>query len=420
MLAIVEAYRSGFLKKQFWLSNLIAGLIVGIVALPLAMAFAIASGVKPEQGLYTAIIAGICVSVFGGSRVQIAGPTGAFVVILAGITAKYGVDGLQMATLLAGIILLIMGMVKLGSVIKFIPDPVIVGFTSGIGVIIFIGEWKDFFGLNVKLPIDASFIQKITLLFKTLPTLNITTTMLACLSLILLIITPRLIKRIPGPLVAMLVATLLQTMFHFNHVATLGSAFGGISQHLPFFHIPDFHSMGIITLLGPAITIALLGAIESLLSATAADSMAGTKHHSNQELMGQGIANVIAPLFGGFAATGAIARTATNIRHGGNSPLAGIIHSVFLILVIVVLAPLVFNIPLCALAAILFAVAFNMSDIPRFIRMTQEATWSDVFILFTTFILTVFTNLIIAVNVGVILSLLFYISRKLQSVRIEL
>jgi SulP family sulfate permease len=419
MLAITEAYRAGLLKKKNWMPNVVAGLIVGVVALPLAMAFAIASGVKPEQGLYTAIVAALLVGLFGGSRVQIAGPTGAFIVILASITAHYGVSGLQIASLMAGVILLFMGFLKLGSVIKFIPDPVIVGFTSGIGVIIFVGEWKDFFGLAVHVPLDAHFYQKILSLLAALPHLNMMTTVLAVLSLALVLITPKVLKRIPGPLVAIVVVTALQAIFHFEGVATLGSTFGGIPQHLPEFHFPMITFSHGLELIGPAFTIALLGAIESLLSATAADGMVGTRHNSNQELVGQGLANIFAPLFGGFAATGAIARTATNIRNGGNSPIAAVVHSIVLILVLLLLAPLAANIPLCALAAILFVVAYNMSDVPHFIRTIKHAPRYDVLVLLVTFLLTVFTNLVVAVNVGVILAMLFFVRRMHQSVAIE-
>lgn len=419
MIAIVEAYRAGLLSRKNLLPNLAAGLIVGIVALPLAMAFAIASGVKPEQGLYTAIVAALIVSIFGGSRVQIAGPTGAFVVILANIAAQYGIDGLQVATLLAGFILLFMGVVKLGNVIKFIPDPVIVGFTSGIGVIIFIGEWKDFFGLSVTTPANAHFYTKLFMLTKALPDLNLLTTGLGCLSIVLVLITPRFLKRIPGPLVAMVVATTLQIIFHFDNVATIGSTFGAIPQILPQPHLPTINLSNALTLMGPALTIALLGAIESLLSATAADGMAKTRHHSNQELIGQGLANILSPLFGGFAATGAIARTATNVRNGGNSPIAAIMHSIFLILVIVLLAPLASYIPLCTLAAILFVVAYNMSDIPHFTHMIKHAPSHDLLVLLTTFFLTIFTNLVAAVNIGVILAMLLFIRRMSESVVIE-
>lgn len=419
MLAIIDAYKAGLFKSKYFLPNITAGFIVGIVALPLAMAFAIASGVKPEQGIYTAIIAGLCVGIFGGSRVQIAGPTGAFIVILASITARYGVTGLQIATLLAGFILLFMGLLKLGNVIKFIPNPVIVGFTSGIGFIIFVGEWKDFLGLPVSIPLDAHFHQKILLLIQSLPHLNSATTGLACLSLALVLITPKLLKRIPGPLVAMLVVTGLQAFFHFENVATLGSAFGALPQSLPHFTIPFFGFNEVLNLIGPAFTIALLGAIESLLSATAADGMAGTRHNSNQELIGQGIANIFTPLFGGFAATGAIARTATNVRSGGNNPIAAITHTIVLILVLILLAPLAANIPLCTLAAILFVVAYNMSDIPYFVYMLKRAPKHDIIVLVVTFLLTIFTDLVIAVNIGVILAMLLFVRRIYQSVTIE-
>ncbi len=418
MIALIEAYRAGLFKFKNWWPNIIAGLIVGVVALPLAMAFAIASGVTPAQGLYTAISAALIVAVFGGSRVQIAGPTGAFIVILANITAHYGVTGLQIASILAGIILIFMGLMHLGSAIKFIPEPVIVGFTSGIGVIIFVGEWKDFFGLNIHPALDAPFYYKIWLLAKAFPTLNLTTTLLALLSISLILVTPKIIKRIPGPLVAMIIMTTIQAIFHFKNVATLGSTFGGIPQHLPGFHFPEVSVHQILTLIAPAFTIALLGSIESLLSATAADSMAGTRHHSNQELIGQGLANMIAPLFGGFAATGAIARTATNIRNGGNSPIAAIVHSVLLILIILLLAPLAFEIPLCTLAAILFVVSYNMSDVPHFMRMVRRAPRYDVFVLLITFFLTVFTNLVVAVNVGVILAMLLFIRRMHQTISV--
>lgn len=419
MIAILEAYRTGLLGFKYWLPNLVAGLIVGVVALPLAMAFAIASGVPPQQGLYTAIIAGLIVGLFGGTRVQIAGPTGAFVVILASITAKYGVSGLQIATLLAGGMLILMGLTKLGNVIKFIPDPVIVGFTSGIGVIIFVGEWKDFFGLSVSLPLDTPFYQKIHALLMALPHLSWPTTGMAMFSLGLILLTPRFLKRIPGPLIALVIATLMQTIFQFKDISTLGSAFGTISSALPSFQWPNLSFQLISQLIGPAFTIALLGAIESLLSATAADGMANTRHNGNQELIGQGLANLVVPLFGGFAATGAIARTATSVRNGGNSPLAAIVHSITLLLIIIFLAPFASAIPLCTLAAILFVVAFNMSDIPHFIYTIKRAPQYDVSILLVTFFLTIFTDLVVAVNTGVILAILLFIRRMNQSIVVE-
>lgn len=419
MIAIREAWNAGLLRREHWLGNLVAGVIVGVVALPLAMAFAIASGVKPEQGIYTSIIAGLAVSLFGGSRLQIAGPTGAFIVILAGVTAEYGVDGLQIATIMAGLMLLLLGVTRLGTVIKYIPDPVIVGFTAGIGVVIWVGQWKDFFGLPAVT--GEHFHEKFWHLLQALPQLHLPTTLLAGLSLLLVIFGPRLpaMSRVPGPLIAMLVATAIQAIFQFDGVATIGSAFGGIPQGLPEFTLPAVTLPRIIELIGPAFTIAMLGAIESLLSAVVADGMAGTKHDSNQELIGQGIANMAAPLFGGFAATGAIARTATNIRNGGNSPLAGVLHVVTLMLIILFLAPLAADIPLAALAAILFVVAYNMSDVKHFKRMLKRAPRADIAILLITFLLTVFSDLVIAVNIGVILAMLHFMRRMAASVEVQ-
>ncbi|MDD2933089.1 MAG: STAS domain-containing protein [Methylotenera sp.] len=418
MIAILEAKRAGLLSKDHWLNNILAGVIVGIVALPLAMAFAIASGAKPEQGLYTAIVAGGLTSLLGGSRLQIAGPTGAFIVILAGITAKYGIEGLQVATLMAGVMLMLMGLTRLGGVIKFIPAPVIVGFTAGIGIIIFVGQWKDFFGLSPVTGIEH-FHEKFWHLIQAVPTLQLETTALALLTLAVLLLSPRVFKRIPSPLIAMVVATVVQWFFHFEHVATIGSAFGGIPQTLPHFQVPSVTFSEVLKLIGPAFTIALLGAIESLLSAVVADGMTGTKHDSNQELIGQGVANIFSPLFGGFASTGAIARTATNIRNGGTSPLAGLVHVITLIIIVLVLAPLAAHIPLCALSAILFVVAYNMSELHRFSHMVRTAPKSDVVVLLITFFLTVFGDLVIAVNIGVLLACLLFMKRMSEAVVIK-
>lgn len=419
MIALLEAKRAGLLTRANWLPNLVAGVIVGVVALPLAMAFAIASGAQPEQGLYTSIVAGIVVSICGGSRVQIAGPTGAFIVILAGITAKYGISGLQTATLMAGAILLLMGWAKLGSIMRYIPDPVIVGFTTGIATIIWVAQWRDFFGLPAVS--GAHFHEKLVHLLAALPQLHLPTTLLALFALALLLITPRIPKlnRIPAPLIAMIAATLIVSIWRPAGVATIGSAFGGIPQTLPSLALPDLSFSRMLELIAPAFTIAMLGAIESLLSAVVADGMAGTRHDSNQELMGQGLANLLTPLFGGFAATGAIARTATNIRNGGNSPLAGIVHSVVLIAVIAALAPLAVNIPLCALAAILFVVAWNMSELPHFVRMVRRAPRYDVGILLVTYLLTVFVDLVVAVNIGVILASLVFLQRMAGAVEVR-
>lgn len=420
MFVLMDAYRAGLLRSPNWARNIVAGAIVGVVALPLAMAFAIASGVKPEQGLYTAIVAGLIVSMFGGSRVQIAGPTGAFIVILSDIVARHGVDGLQVATFMAGIILLLFGLTRMGGVIKFIPRPVIIGFTSGIGVVIWVSQWKDFFGLPAVH--GEYFHQKLWQLLQGLPQLNWSTTALALFSLFLVIAPSRVprIRHVPGPLAALLVATVLQSVFHFEGVATVGSTFGEIPRGLPSLQWPDVSLTQAVGLVGPAFAIAMLGAIESLLSAVVADGMAGTRHDSNQELVGQGLANIASPLFGGIAATGAIARTATNIRNGGNSPLAGIVHSVVLVLIILILAPYAANVPLAALAAILFVVAWNMSEARHFVRMLRRAPRADVAVLLVTFGLTVFADLVVAVNIGVVLAMLFFLRRMAGSVEVKL
>jgi SulP family sulfate permease len=419
MLAIVDAYRQGLLERRHWVPNIVSGITVGVVALPLAMAFAIASGAKPEQGLYTAIIAGLVVATCGGSRLQIAGPTGAFIVILSGITASHGIEGLQIATLMAGVMVLLLGMARLGAIIRFIPAPVILGFTAGIGLIIFVGQWKDFFGLPA--PAGAHFHEQLPALLVALPGLHPATTLLAAASLLVVIYASRIpgLKRIPGPLAALLFATALQSVFAFDGVRTIGTAFGGVPSGLPTLQVPEVTAARIIELMGPAFTIAMLCAIESLLSAVVADGMAGTRHDSNQELVGQGLANIAAPFFGGFAATGAIARTATNVRNGGTSPLAGIVHSITLVLVILLLAPLAVNVPLAALAAILFVVSWNMSEVRRFAHMVRRAPRADVAILLVTFGLTVFVDLVVAVNIGVILATLHFLRRMSASVEVQ-
>jgi SulP family sulfate permease len=406
MIALLEARIAGVYGKDSWLPNIVAGVVVGVVALPLAMAFAIASGARPEQGIYTAIVAGILVSALGGSRVQIAGPTGAFIAILSGITATHGIVGLQIATLMAGVMLALMGVLRMGGVIKFIPSPVIAGFTTGIGVIIFVGQWKYFFGLPATQGVH--FHEKLLALVQVLAQLHPATLGLSLLSLALVLYAPRLpgMQRVPGPLVAMVVATVLQALFQWDAVATIGSAFGGIPQGLPTLQWPAITLAGLVPLLGPAFSIAMLGAIESLLSAVVADGMAGLAHDSNQELIGQGIANIVAPLFGGFAATGAIARTATNIRNGGTNPVAGITHGLTLIATLLFLAPLAGQIPLGALAAILFVVAYNMSDLKHCMHILRGPSNPDVLVLLVTFALTVLVDLVAAVLVGVALALL--------------
>jgi SulP family sulfate permease len=419
MIALLEASHAGLFQRRQWTQNIVAGLIVGVVALPLALAFAIASGVRPEQGIYTSIIAGLIVSVFGGCRMQIAGPTGAFIVILAGVVAGFGVDGLLLATIMAGFILMALGLARFGGVIRFIPAPVIVGFTAGIGVIIWVGEWHDFFGLPKTG--GTHFYDKLWGLLRVLPHLDPTTTALALFSLLLIVFGPRVpgMRRVPGPVIALVAATAIQAVFAFPTVATIGSTFGAIPVGLPRFVLPGVSIDRMIALLPSAFTIAMLGAIESLLSAVVADSMAGTKHNSNQELIGQGIANIMTPFFGGIAATGAIARTATNVRNGATGPLAGIVHSVTLIVVLLVAAPLAGRIPLAALAAILFVVAWNMSDARGFVHMARTAPTADTVILLITFALTVLTDLVIAVNIGVILAMLQFLRRMASSVEVR-
>ena len=415
MIALIEAHRAGLLARAHWLPNLAAGVVVGVVALPLAMAFAIASGARPEQGLYTAIVAGVLVSLLGGTRMQIAGPTGAFIALLSVITAQHGIVGLQIATLMAGVILLLMGIARMGAVIRYIPAPVIIGFTSGIAVIIFIGQWRDFLGLP-KIAGDH-FHDKVWHLLQALPQFDPATLLVGVGSLLLVAYAARLpgLKLVPSPLTAMVVATALVAGLGLDSVATIGSTFGGIPDTLPMPSLPEVSFAQIVTLIGPAFTIAMLGAIESLLSAVVADGMAGTRHDSNQELVGQGLANIVAPVFGGFAATGAIARTATNIRNGATGPLAGVVHAAVLIAIILFLAPLASHIPLAALAAILFVVAWNMSEAGHFGHILKKAPRADRVILVITFLLTVFADLVVAVNVGVLLAVLHVIRRMTET-----
>jgi sulfate permease, SulP family len=418
VIAIVEAARAGLLAPPHWARNLLAGAVVGVVALPLAMAFAIASGVAPERGIYTAIVAGLAVALLGGSRVQIAGPTGAFIAILAGITARHGLDGLLLATAMAGVILVLLGAARFGGVLRYIPDPVIAGFTAGIGVIIWVGQWRDFFGLPAVA--GAHFHERLPALLAALPELHGPTTALALASLLVAIYGPRIpgLARLPGPLLAMLAATAAHAVFGLEGVATIASTFGGIPAGLPLPALPEISLARLVELVPAAFAIAMLGAIESLLSAAVADGMAGTRHDPNQELIGQGIANVLSPLFGGIAATGAIARTATNVRNGATGPLAGIAHAVTLALVLVALAPLAGRVPLCALAAILFVVAWNMSETPHVLRLLRGAPRADVTVLLITFALTVLADLVVAVNVGVVLAMLLFLRRMAASVEV--
>lgn len=385
-----------------------AGLTVGLVALPLAMAFGIASGVTPQAGLYTAVVAGFLISALGGSRVQIGGPTGAFVVIVAGIVARFGLPGLTLVTLMAGVLLLIMGITGLGSAVKFIPRPVIIGFTNGIALLIASTQIKDFLGLRTG-PVPGSFLPRMKVLIEHIGSANLPTVAVACATLVIILFWPRFNRRIPGSIVAVLSCTAVAALLHL-HVETIGTRFGGIPQGFPPFSLPHLHAEHILPLLPSAFTVALLGAIESLLSAVVADGMSGDRHNSNVELMAQGVANLASPLFGGIPATGAIARTATNIRAGAVSPISGIIHALTLLAVLMMAAPLARFIPLSTLAAVLFVVAWNMGEwreIAGVLRMakTDVAVWA------VTFTLTVVADLTVAVGVGMALAALLYIYR---------
>ena len=395
-------------SKQQFISDATAGVIVGIVALPLAIAFGIASGVTPEKGIITAIIAGFIISFFGGSRVQIGGPTGAFIIIVYGIVQQYGTTGLAIATIMAGIILVIMGLVNFGSLIKFIPYPVVVGFTSGIALLIFSTQIKDFFGLQLD-KIPAEFHEKWMAYFETFSTINYNVFGIAMLALLIMIFWPKVTHRIPGSLIAIIVTTVIVIVFKLP-VDTIGSRFGEIPSNLPS---PSFYEIDlsiIRNLIGPATVIAILAAIESLLSAVVADGMIGGKHRSNMELVAQGLANIITPIFGGIPATGAIARTATNIKNGGRTPVAGIIHSITLLLIMLFFGSYAKLIPMATLAAILIIVAYNMSEWHAF-KSLLKSPKSDVAVLLTTFFLTVIFDLTIAIEIGMVLSVLLFMKR---------
>ncbi|MBP9095289.1 MAG: sulfate permease [Ignavibacteria bacterium] len=395
-------------NKKLFVSDAISGVIVGIVALPLAIAFAIASGVSPEKGLITAVIAGFIISFLGGSRVQIGGPTGAFIIIVYGIIQKYGMDGLMIATIMAGIFLILMGFLKLGTLIKFIPLPIITGFTSGIALIIFTTQIKDLFGLQLE-NIPADFVEKIPVLFGNLNLLNPATTAISALSLFIIIIFPRITKKIPGTFVALIVGTLVVYFFNLN-VETISTKFGVISSAIPPLTFPVITYERVAGLISPAFTIALLGAIESLLSAVVADGMTGNRHRSNMELIAQGTANIITPLFGGIPATGAIARTVTNIKNGGKTPVAGLIHAVVLLLIMLFFGKYAGMIPLCVLGAILAVVAYNMSEWREF-KAQLKMPKSDVIVLLTTFFLTVVFDLTVAIEIGMVLSAFLFMRR---------
>jgi sulfate permease, SulP family len=395
-------------NRHKFLLDLIAGITVGLVALPLAMAFAIASGLTPQAGIYCAIVTGFLISAFGGSRTQIGGPTGAFVVVVAGIVAAHGIDGLFLCTVMAGLLLVIMGAAGLGTGVKFIPRPVVIGFTNGIAVLIASTQVKDFFGLHLE-KVPGVFWQRMEALAGNFHTLSYEATMLAVFTLLVLIICRSLSPRIPGPIVALLLGTAAVYFFKLP-VETVGTRFGGIPSGLPHLVIPKFRTDLIHGLLGPAFTVAMLGAIESLMSAVVSDRMSNDRHNPNVELIGQGIANIVSPLFGGLPATGAIARTATNIRSGAQSPVAGMIHAATLLCVLLFAAPLVSYVPMAALAGILMIVAYNMGEwreIPQLLKLTK----TDISIWLVTFALTVFADLTVAVEAGMILAALLFISR---------
>ncbi|RBA23884.1 SulP family inorganic anion transporter [Herminiimonas fonticola] len=419
--------------------DLSAGLTVGIVALPLAMAFAIASGVKPEAGIFTAIIAGFLISAFGGSRVQIGGPAGAFIVIIYGIVETYGVANLLIATIFAGMMLCAMGLFRLGSLIRYIPVPIVIGFTNGIAVLIALSQMKDFFGLRIdKMPAD--FFAQLQVLTTHIDTFNPISVAIAILSLILIFAWPLIWKKkvdlpewqasqksnrlsaimraIPGTILVLILATLAVTLFDLK-VDTIGSKFGGIPQDIPSFQLPQFSWELVKQLFPPALTIALLGAIESLLCARVADNITGDRHDPNQELMAQGLANVVTPFFGGIPATGTIARTVTNIRAGAATPIAGILHALTLLIIVLIAAPLANNIPLAALAAILLYVAYNMGEWHEFARL-RHFSMNYRILMLATFLLTVIVDLTVAVQVGLVLACVFFIYRISSLTRIEL
>ena len=396
--------------------DLMAGLIVGIVALPLAMAFAIASGVSPDRGLYTAIVAGAAISIFGGSRVQIGGPTGAMVAILSVIVIQYGVENLLLAGLVAGVMLIAMGSLRAGALIRFIPFPVTTGFTSGIAVIIFVGQLNNFFGLT-GLPQHEQFHLNLRETLTHLGQTNGYAVATALIALAGILVTGKLTSVIPGSLVGMLGATVIAGSMQWP-VATIGSAFGSIPRTLPFPAFPAITFSSFLYVLRPAFTIAILGGIESLLSCVVADAKTGERHDSNKELFGQGIANCLASIFGGIPATGAIARTATNIRNGGNSPVAGVVHAVTVLMVMLVFAPWAVAVPLACLAPVLMVVAYNMSEVHQ-VRHILRGTKSDIIVLTITFLLTVFADLTVAVEFGLLMAAVLFIKRMSDVHKIE-
>lgn len=405
-----------YTKKQL-IKDIISGIIVAIIALPLSIALAIASGVGPEQGLYTAIIAGFFISFFGGSRVQIGGPTAAFVVIIYGIVASYGTDGLIVATILAGIILVIMGICRFGSLIKYIPYTITTGFTCGIAVTLFIGQLKDFFGMDIA-SVPSEFLDKVIVYAKNISTINLTVTLIGLLAVAIMLLWTKVTDKIPGSLVAIVVTTAI-AYFAKLPVNTIGSVYGKLNSAFPSFHVPSITMNLIQQMISPAFTIAVLAAIESLLSAVVSDGMIGDTHKSNAELIGQGLGNIFSGFFGGIPATGAIARTAANVRNGGRTPIAGIAHCITLTIILLVLMPLAALIPMTTLAAVLLVVAANMADWSSFFRLCKNAPKSDIIVLVATFFLTEFFDLVVAIEIGVVLAALLFMKRMAETADIK-
>ena len=395
-------------NKQKLTGDIFAGITVGVVALPLAMAFAIASGLPPERGIFTSIVAGIIISTLGGSKVQIGGPTGAFVIIVSGIVAQYGYNGLAICTIIAGVMLIVFGLLRLGGLIRYIPFPVTTGFTSGIALVIFSTQITTLLGIKIDSE-PANFIAKWQLIIKNLNHINLTTASIGIGTIVLIVVCKKISSKIPGMLIAMVIMTVVATLFKFN-IETIGSKFGDLPRMLPTPSLPKFNFSEISNLIKPAFTIAILAAIESLLSATVADGMIGGRHRSNAELMGQGVANIGSIIFGGIPATGAIARTATNVNSGGKTPVAGILHAIVLALLLLFFAPLAKLIPLAVLAGILVVVSYNMSEIKHFTAIFRGPK-SDLTILLLTFLLTVLVDLTVAVEIGVVLSALLFVRR---------
>lgn len=406
----------GYSKQQL-IKDIISGIIVAIIALPLSIALAIASGVSPEQGLYTAIIAGFFISFFGGSRVQIGGPTAAFVVIIYGIVMDYGTDGLIVATILAGIMLILMGIFRFGSLIKYIPYTITTGFTCGIAVTLFVGQLKDFFELSIA-SVPSEFIPKIGAYIQNFGTFNWTATLLGLGAVVIMLIWPKVTDKIPGSLVAIIVTTLI-AYFAKLPVNTIGSVYGELSSSFPAFQLPSISLELVQEMISPAFTIAILAGIESLLSAVVSDGMIGDTHKSNAELVGQGLGNIFSGLFGGIPATGAIARTAANVRNGGRTPIAGIVHCITLTVILLALMPLAALIPMTTLAAVLLVVAANMADWTSFFRLCKTAPKSDVLVLVATFFLTVIFDLVVAIEIGVVLAAMLFMKRMADTADVK-